>query len=187
MGKDHTLFPLTEEEIDEILKIIDEADFDELDLETGNFKLRVGKGKGYLVDMETKSVRLTPESPLEDQKTSSSFSSRASSHTDTGTAMSGTDLGVALEQDGLTAIKAPTLGIFYRSPKPGAPPFVDVGSLVVETDTVCLIEVMKLFNAVKAGVRGRVAKICAENTQMVEYHQTLFLVEPEPDSELSKP
>jgi biotin carboxyl carrier protein len=69
------------------------------------------------------------------------------------------------------------LGTFYRAPKPGAPPFVDVGQDITADDTVCIIEVMKLFNAVKAGVSGRIAKICAKDGEMVEYQQTLFLVE----------
>jgi acetyl-CoA carboxylase biotin carboxyl carrier protein len=83
------------------------------------------------------------------------------------------------EEDGLIPINSPLLGIFYRAPKPGAPPFVEIGSYVTEDDTVCLVEVMKLFNTVKAGVKGRIAKICIENNQVVEYNQTLFLVEPE--------
>jgi acetyl-CoA carboxylase biotin carboxyl carrier protein len=84
------------------------------------------------------------------------------------------DLGAV---PGLIPIKAPLLGTFYRTPKPGAPPYVEVGSLVNEDDPVCIIEVMKLFNTVKAGIRGRISQICAEQGQMVEYHQTLFLVE----------
>jgi biotin carboxyl carrier protein len=54
---------------------------------------------------------------------------------------------------------------------------VEEGRLVTEEDTVCIIEVMKLFNTVKAGVRGRIVKVCVDNSQMVEYQQTLFLVE----------
>ena len=53
---------------------------------------------------------------------------------------------------------------------------MEVGQLVSEGDSLCIIEVMKLFNTVKANVRGRIAKICAENGQMVEYQQTLFLL-----------
>ena len=70
------------------------------------------------------------------------------------------------------------LGTFYRSPSPGAPPFVEVGSVVTEEDTLCIIEVMKLYSAIKASFRGRITKICAENGQMVEYNQLLFLIEP---------
>ena len=79
--------------------------------------------------------------------------------------------------EGFVAIKAPMLGTFYRTPKPGAPPFVEVGAMVAKDDPVCIIEVMKLFNTVKAGVQGKIARICAEQGQMVEYQQILFLVE----------
>jgi acetyl-CoA carboxylase biotin carboxyl carrier protein len=90
----------------------------------------------------------------------------------------GTEDAAQLEEEGLIPIKAPLLGIFYRSPKPGAPPFIEVGDHVAEDDTVCLIEVMKLFNTVKAEVKGRVVKICAENNQIVEYNQVLYLIDP---------
>ena len=78
------------------------------------------------------------------------------------------------------------LGTFYSAPKPGAPPFVEIGQLVREDDTVCIIEVMKLFNTVKAGLQGRIIKILAENAQMVEYQQTLFLVEEVSDGKKPK-
>lgn len=71
------------------------------------------------------------------------------------------------------------VGVFYRAPEPGAAPFVEAGACVREDDTVGLIEVMKLFHAVKSGVRGRIAKICVENAELVEYGQVLFLLEPE--------
>jgi biotin carboxyl carrier protein len=53
--------------------------------------------------------------------------------------------------------------------------------MVTEDNTVCIIEVMKLFNTIKAGVSGRVVKICAENAELVEFKQTLFLVENVPE------
>jgi len=51
------------------------------------------------------------------------------------------------------------------------PPYVEEGSPVEEDTTVALIEVMKLFNPVKAGVKGRIARICVENNALVEYEQ----------------
>ena len=69
------------------------------------------------------------------------------------------------------------LGTFYRAPAPGERPFVEVGDKVGPGDTVCLMEVMKLFNSVKAGVAGTVVKIAAENGSMVEHGQTLILIE----------
>ena len=80
--------------------------------------------------------------------------------------------------DGLVAVRAPNLGTFYRAPKPGAAPYVEVDQLVEPETEVCLIEVMKLFTPVKAGVRGRVVRICVEDGRMVDYDAPLFHIEP---------
>ena len=82
-------------------------------------------------------------------------------------------------KDGLHPIVAPMLGVFYRAPAPGATPFVDVGAKVEATTVVCLIEVMKMMNAVPAGVTGTIVEVCAENAAVVEYGAPLFRVERE--------
>ena len=76
------------------------------------------------------------------------------------------------------AIKAPNLGTFYRSPKPGDPPLVEVGQSVSPQTEVCLLEVMKLFTAVRAGISGVVRRICVNDSEMVEHDQALMYVEP---------
>jgi acetyl-CoA carboxylase biotin carboxyl carrier protein len=73
-------------------------------------------------------------------------------------------------------VKAPFLGTFYRSPKPGAPPFVAEGSAVGPDTVIGIIEVMKLMNSVRAGVGGKVARILAGDGALVEYGETLLLV-----------
>ena len=82
------------------------------------------------------------------------------------------------ESAGLTAIKAEMVGTFYSSPKPGEAPFVNVGSTVDEETSVCVIEAMKNFFPVKAGVRGTIAKVLVQNGQTVQFDQPLFLVKP---------
>jgi acetyl-CoA carboxylase biotin carboxyl carrier protein len=79
---------------------------------------------------------------------------------------------------GCTLVRAPSLGTFYRAPKPGAPAFVDVGSDVTADTEVCLIEVMKLFTTVRAGVSGRIREIYPKDAELVEFDRALFLVEP---------
>jgi acetyl-CoA carboxylase biotin carboxyl carrier protein len=76
------------------------------------------------------------------------------------------------------AITAPIIGRFYASPEPGSPPFVSVGSEVEPDTTVGVIEVMKVFTAIRAGVKGVVRQICVENEQFVEFGQVLFRIEP---------
>ncbi|MBO2437588.1 acetyl-CoA carboxylase, biotin carboxyl carrier protein [Actinomadura nitritigenes] len=77
------------------------------------------------------------------------------------------------------AVRAPLVGTFYGRPSPDEPPFVEVGDVVEEGQQVALIEAMKLFNAVTAAVRGRIAKVHVADGDMVEYDQPLFDLVPE--------
>jgi len=193
LSKENNLMPLTTEEIIQILKLIDESPFDELHLESGDFKLTVGKGGGRITSPSLQPTTPEPSRPVVTQEPLVARSSagkypQVQVPTQAEKPKAGLFDSTPYEKDGLLPVKAPTLGIFYRSPKPGAPPFAEVGKSVEDNDTVCLIEVMKLFNAVKAGVKGRIVKICAENNQMVEYNQILFLIKPESRTgELSTP
>ena len=72
---------------------------------------------------------------------------------------------------------SPMVGTFYRSPNPGAKPFVEIGDPVKEGDTVCIIEAMKILNEIEADKTGTVRKILAENGAAVEYGQPLFMIE----------
>lgn len=78
---------------------------------------------------------------------------------------------------GWVEVLAPNLGTFYRSPKPGAAPFVEVGQKVAGDTEICLLEVMKLFTSVKAGVNGTIREICVDDGILVEGGQLLFRVE----------
>jgi acetyl-CoA carboxylase biotin carboxyl carrier protein len=75
-------------------------------------------------------------------------------------------------------IKSPMIGTFYRSPSPGKPPFVEVGSDIEPGKPVCIIEAMKLFNEIESEVKGKIVKILVDDASPVEYDQPLFLVEP---------
>ena len=78
---------------------------------------------------------------------------------------------------GLQVIKSPSVGTFYRSAKPGIPPFVEVGQQVEIDTELCLIEVMKLFTTLKSDVSGIIREILSDDGGMVEYGQPLFLIE----------
>lgn len=79
---------------------------------------------------------------------------------------------------GLVAIRAPMSGTFYRAPAPTEPPFVEVGSKVGASDTVCIVEVMKLFNTIAAGVAGTVVEIVAGNEQAVTTGMPMIWIRP---------
>ncbi|MBN2126209.1 MAG: acetyl-CoA carboxylase, biotin carboxyl carrier protein [Deltaproteobacteria bacterium] len=172
---------LNQDDVARILKILDESDMDELQLVDGDLKLFVkkradGRSVPFTKDhAEGSSVPNDREgaasvSPSQEPQVETPMPPSESLEVEA-TAVS------AGEEDGLLPIRAPMLGTFYSATKPGAPPFVQVDQSIEEGDTVCIIEVMKLFNTVKSGVRGRIKKICVEDAQMVEFGQVLFLVE----------
>lgn len=73
-------------------------------------------------------------------------------------------------------VKSPMVGTFYRASSPGAEPFVELGSVVKEGDTVCIIEAMKILNEIEADKSGTITQILVENGQAVEYGQPLFVI-----------
>jgi acetyl-CoA carboxylase biotin carboxyl carrier protein len=148
---------LSDEDVREVLRLIDESDVAELRIETDSFKLHVLRG-----DAEATGHR--------PQATESPVTSRRSP-------VPTPDTRHPAPQEGAT-IDAPMLGTFYRAEAPGAAPFVDVGTKVEADTTVCLIEVMKMMNSISAGVAGTIVEVCADNAALVEFGQPLFRVEP---------
>jgi acetyl-CoA carboxylase biotin carboxyl carrier protein len=74
-------------------------------------------------------------------------------------------------------VKSPMVGTFYTASSPEAKPFVQVGSVVNEGDTICIIEAMKILNEIEADKSGTVTRIMVDNGQAVEYGQSLFIIE----------
>ena len=72
------------------------------------------------------------------------------------------------------------VGTFYRAPEPGAPPFVEIGQAVEPDTIVCIIEVMKLMNSIRAGARGVVAQVLLDDGATVEASAPLIILDPEP-------
>ena len=157
---------LSKEDVLKIMKIIDESGYDDVRLEIGDFKLHVQK--------QGAAGASAPRSPAEHAETSRS----AAQVKAPALAPVAAPAEVAIPA-GMVAVRSPMLGTFYRAPSPGEKSFVEVGDKVGPEDTVCLVEVMKLFNSIKAGVAGRVARIVVENGVMVEHAQLLMLIEPD--------
>ena len=84
---------------------------------------------------------------------------------------------VAAEEPAGHTVKSPMVGTFYRSSSPGAASFVEVGSVVKEGDTLCIVEAMKILNEIESDKSGTVKKILCDNGQAVEYGQALFIIE----------
>jgi acetyl-CoA carboxylase biotin carboxyl carrier protein len=162
---------LSEDDVLHILKLIDESKFDYFQLEVGELKITVSKGEPIPPSVSAQGVAVPQARPLAAETPKAAPSAPIAQATTAG-------LDAKAAAEGLVAIKAPLLGTFYVAPEPGAPPFVQAGALVTEDTTVGLIEVMKVFNSVRANVNGTVVQVVAQNGQFVEYGQTLFLVKP---------
>ena len=146
---------LNEDEIIQVLNIIKQSDFGELQLEMGDLKLVVRKGNGVNPDQGGIAIAPASGNVISEKIATKAASQEVKSIPEIDDKPTG---GVEEE---LIPIKAPLMGILYRQPEPGAPSYVEVGSYVEEDTTVCLIEVMKVFNACSSGVRGYIQKVCA--------------------------
>jgi acetyl-CoA carboxylase biotin carboxyl carrier protein len=162
---------ITAKDVEALIKIFDDSDWDELHLEVDGFKIDLSKRHasgstqpGFL-DADTGAIAAPPPPPPGIAVTG--LPVKEDGHSGSG----------QLRHDWV-AVRAPNLGTFFRAPKPGAPPYVDLGQEVYPETEVCLIEVMKLFTAVVAKVHGVVREICVSDGDMVEYNQPLLWIEP---------
>ena len=163
----------TEQQILETLKLIEDSDFDEVKLETENFKLHVRKTGAPAVQAE---IQAPPAASDARASPANAAAKKAAAIVQPSAGRA--DNEKAAIPEGMVAIRAPMIGTFYRAPAPHLPPFVEVGASVKPDDTVCLIEVMKLFSTIRAGVAGKVVRILAQNAATVKRDQVLMLIEP---------
>jgi acetyl-CoA carboxylase biotin carboxyl carrier protein len=154
---------LTDDDVREILRIIDESQLDELRIDMPEFRLHVRRGGA----------------PPPAAEAVAAPAPRAAEPAAPSAAPPELAAPAPASANGAATIEAPMLGTFYRASAPGAQPFVDVGSKVDPDTVVCLIEVMKMMNSVKAGVAGTVVEVCAANAEVVEHGAPLFRVDPD--------
>ncbi|MGH3408858.1 MAG: acetyl-CoA carboxylase biotin carboxyl carrier protein [Streptosporangiaceae bacterium] len=192
---------LTNNDIADILALLDSLPYDSLDLQTASFRLTLRRTPdGWTAASQVLSEPVVLEaggSPVEAETTT--MSHRGGHSHDDGpslrtdlradgadgvggrTAGSGGEVHEAGRADGdereLVAVRAPLPGTFYRAPRPGAEPFVAVGSRVSAETVVCIVETMKLMNSVHAGVDGVVAEICLGNAGFAASGATLMRIE----------
>jgi acetyl-CoA carboxylase biotin carboxyl carrier protein len=154
-------------ELKELLELISERDITEFELEEDGVKLKVKKA-----------VPTVSEAPVIQSPTVAPV---AATPVVAAAPVAQAPTPVAKEEEveeeaGLTWITSPMVGTFYRSPEPGAPPFVNEGDRVKTGQVLCIIEAMKLMNELEAELAGEVVKIAAENAQPVQFGDKLFAV-----------
>jgi acetyl-CoA carboxylase biotin carboxyl carrier protein len=173
---------LTNEDVADILALLDSLPYDSLDVETPRFRLTLRRAPdgGW-----TQESQVTAEPTL--VTAADRAAEPAGAAVTAGPAGAGSDAAgpagqadVPGDADGLASVPAPLPGTFYRAPRPGANPFVEVGDEVTADTVVAIVETMKLMNSVHAGTAGRVARICAGNGEFAPLGTTLMLIEPVP-------
>jgi acetyl-CoA carboxylase biotin carboxyl carrier protein len=154
---------LTRADVQDILRLVDDLQVDRLHLRLNKFELTLRRGE----DGEwTQSARTSAEPVLVDAPTAPEDETREAPPD---------------EREGLVEVRTSLPGTFYRAPKPGAPPFVEIGTEVTRTTVVGIVETMKLMNSVYAGVAGTVAEIRLRDGEFAEQGAVLMYVEPEPE------
>ena len=153
---------LTAKDVQEIMTLLEGSTFDRLALEVDGLKLELERGG--------------TGAPRPARKTE-----KASAPAPTPSAAPPAPPTRQNREEGLVEINSPLLGIFYRAPKPGEAPFVEVGARVSTETVIGIVEVMKLMNSVSAGVSGEIVEIISANGELVEHGEVLMLVRPDAD------
>lgn len=150
-------------EIKELIKMLDETDITELNLESDGVKVNIRKGQA---GSPVVSAPVAP-TPVVEKAPSAPVATPAHVAEEKASA----------PRQNVVEIVAPMVGTYYSAPAPDAPVFVKVGDRVSLGQTVCIVEAMKLMNEIEAEVEGTIVEILVENGQPVEYGQPLFLIE----------
>ena len=153
---------LTAKDVQEIMTLLEGSTFDRLMLEVDGLKLELERGGTG-----------APRPARKVEKASVPAPTPATAPPPTPVRQS--------REEGLVEINSPLLGIFYRAPKPGEAPFVEVGARVSTETVIGIVEVMKLMNSVSAGVSGEIVEIIGRNGELVEHGEVLMLVRPDAD------
>ena len=173
--------PLTHSDIAEIIRLVDQSTLDEFVVEIGDLKVEIRR-KGAIPAAPS-----APAAPALSAPTAPTAPAPAAPEPQPAASP---DTAVAEQQgepaapgeptlgEGQIAVRSPMVGTFYQRPSPDEPPYVEVGSEVEVDAPLCLVEVMKLYTTVYAKTRGRIARICASNAELVEYDQILFIIDP---------
>lgn len=155
---------MRKEEIEELIRLVEESQINELEVTDGRKKIRISKG-GVIQAVGVPAAQPAPQTAP---------ASPSAAATDAAAQETAGEESLA---SNLKQIVSPMVGTFYSAPAPGSEPFVDVGHAVAVGQTVCIVEAMKLMNEIGSDFNGVVRKILIENAQPVEYGQPLFLIE----------
>jgi acetyl-CoA carboxylase biotin carboxyl carrier protein len=160
--------PVDLDQLKQILDLVRAHELSEFEIEHEGLRLKIRKDAAGLP------VMTVPAQPLAAIAVNAPAAPPPSAAAAASSAAAAADAGD--DQVELAVIKSPIVGTFYRSPEPGAPPFVDIGSQVKKGQVLCIIEAMKLMNEIDSEYDGEIANIYVEGGQPVQYGERLFAI-----------
>ena len=145
--------------VKKLIEMLEDSNLEEIEIQEGEESVRLVKGNRQNQNYQTQSLMIPQASSVQEQPPEE----------------------VSLEdtlkdKQDANSIDSPMVGTFYASASPGAKPFVSVGDLVSEGDVVCIVEAMKMMNEIKSEFSGTVLSVNVENSEPVEYGQSLFKI-----------
>ena len=164
-------------EIRQLLATIAQTDINEVNLKSENFELTVRKGVNSAHQMPSEVVAV-PSAPISIPSSDTSTPENVNRGAIESANGGGQAISTAKDSK-LVEVYSPMVGTFYRAPAPGEAAFVEVGDRIRKSDTVCIIEAMKLMNEIEAELSGQVMEILVENGASVEYGQALMRINPD--------
>ena len=152
--------------VESLIRMLDESSLDNLEIRRGGTRIRLSKSAGVNAaasispanNAAPDAATVVPPATTPEEQATSPPAGPASAN--------------------LVEVTSPMVGTFYRAPSPEAAPYVEAGSTVAAGDVLCVIEAMKLMNELECETSGRIAEICVDNAEPVDFGQVLFRVDP---------
>jgi acetyl-CoA carboxylase biotin carboxyl carrier protein len=156
---------MNQKELKELVEFLIEKDITEFELERGDVKVRIKRGREAAVSGPGFSHFAVPSAPPAGPELGSAPAIAAPPPP-----------AKAPPQEDLHTVRSPIVGTYYESPSPGSPPFCKPGDKVELGQVLCIVEAMKLMNEIESDVAGELVKILVNNGQPIEYGQELFAI-----------
>ena len=139
--------------VKKLIEMLEDSNLEEIEIQEGEESVRLVKGNSHNQNLQTQTISIPQNNPI--QETPSEETAEE-------------------VKEETNSIDSPMVGTFYASASPGAKPFISIGDIVSEGDVVCIVEAMKMMNEIKSEFSGKVLSVNVENSEPVEYGQSLF-------------
>ena len=139
--------------VKKLIEMLEDSNLEEIEIQEGEESVRLVKGNSHNQNLHTQTISIPQNKPIQEPPSEETAEE---------------------VKEETNSIDSPMVGTFYASASPGAKPFISIGDIVSEGDVVCIVEAMKMMNEIKSEFSGKVLSVNVENSEPVEYGQSLF-------------